>query len=97
MAEKKDVPLMGRVVNGGTRTGGTVAVRDDILPTPYNECQSADINVQSPALLLPASCGKRAFHPLVAHSVCIVCFVHDWQFLPALCRGHAHCGIMFAA
>ena len=85
MAEKKDVPLMGRVVNGGTRTGGTVAVRDDILPTPYNEYQSADFDVQSSALLLPASCGKRAFHPLVAHSVCIVCFVHDWQFLPALC------------
>ena len=97
MAEKEDVPTLGRAVDGGTRTGGTVTIRDDILPTPYNEYQSADFDVQSSALLLPVSCGKRAFHPLVAHSICIVCFVHDWQFLPALCRGNAYCGTMFAA
>ena len=85
MAEKEDFPTLGRVVDGGTRTGGTGAVRNALLPAPHNEYQSADLIVQSPALLLPAGSNQEAPHSVVDPFGSHVYPVHDWQYLPALC------------
>ena len=85
MAEEKDVSPLGRTADGGARTGGTGVVRDVILPAPHNEHQSADLIVQSPALLLPAGSDQEAPHPLVDPIGSHVYPVHDWQYLPALC------------
>ena len=85
MAEKEDLSPLGRTFDGGTRTGGFTVVRDVVLPTPHNEYQSTAFTIQSPALLFPASCAQKAFHPLVAHPDNAVCIVYDWQSLPALC------------
>ena len=97
MAQKEDVPTLGRLVDGGTRTGGVIAVCDVILPASHNKHQPAIAFVQSPALLLPASCSQKSFYTLVDLIGSHVYPIHDRQSFPKLCRGHDHCGIMFAA